>query len=441
MAFIEIGDAGPTEDLLVHEQGWQSWSPCSIHPAGSTSPRPPSPQRHLAGFRPDKELPDRGFQGEGLLAVAARDGGHVRIWHAPHPDREVASIRALDRGGRLIVSADGTVVESALDAPSLEGGLAAWAERAARAWELPPAVSIPPLWCSWYHYFRTVSADDVRENLHAAAALDVPVAIVQIDDGYEADIGDWLETSPSFGRPLSEVAAEILGCGRRAGIWVAPFLAGESSRLATEHPDWMVAGCDPGRNWGQDLMVVDPTHPEAAEWLATVFRRLRSWGFDYFKLDFLYAGALPGPRHQDASALDAYRAGLRTIRDAAGAGATLTGCGAPILPSAGLVDAMRVGPDIALHHEPMDGTDLTAPSQRGAALAVRGRAFLHGRFWTNDPDCLIARPEMERREEWALMVERFGGLRASGDRLSTLDGWGLETTRRLLAPSSSLPLV
>jgi len=36
-------------------------------------------------------------------------------------------------------------------------------------------------------------------------------------------------------------------------------------------------------------------------------------------------------------------------------------------------------------------------------------------------------------------VERFGGLRGSSDRLASLDEWGLETTRRLLRPSSTEP--
>ena len=50
----------------------------------------------------------------------------------------------------------------------------------------------------------------------------------------------------------------------------------------------------------------------------------------------------------------------------------------------------------------------------------------------NDPDCLIVRPGVERREEWAAVVERYGGLRASSDRIADLDEWGLATTRRLL---------
>jgi alpha-galactosidase len=62
-----------------------------------------------------------------------------------------------------------------------------------------------------------------------------------------------------------------------------------------------------------------------------------------------------------------------------------------------------------------------------------GAGWQLGRFWVNDPDCLLARPEVERREVWAAHVERYGGLRGSSDGLRALDEWGLETTRRLLA--------
>ena len=96
-------------------------------------------------------------------------------------------------------------------------------------------------------------------------------------------------------------------------------------------------------------------------------------------------------RRADAgvSGVEAYRHGLRIIREAIGPDAYLLGCGAPILPSVGLVDAMRVGPDIGHHFEPLDG-DLSQPSQRAAAQNSRWRAWQHGRFWVNDADCLVA---------------------------------------------------
>jgi alpha-galactosidase len=113
----------------------------------------------------------------------------------------------------------------------------------------------------------------------------------------------------------------------------------------------------------------------------------------------------------------------------------LAACGAPTLASAGLVDAMRVGPDIAAAYEPADGL-LSSPSQRNATRNVRARAWQHGRLWVNDPDCMMWRPSVERRDDWASVVARHGGVRASGDGLDQLDSWGLATTRALLRPSS-----
>jgi alpha-galactosidase len=92
---------------------------------------------------------------------------------------------------------------------------------------------------------------------------------------------------------------------------------------------------------------------------------------------------------------------------------------------------MRVSADVAPTYLPWDG-DLSQPSVWGASLSTEGRAWQHGRFWVNDPDCIVARPQIERREDWAGVVDHFGGLRASSDRIAALDPWGMETTRRLL---------
>jgi alpha-galactosidase len=283
---------------------------------------------------------------------------------------------------------------------------------------VPAPRPAPTAWCSWYHYFGAVTEEDVLENLDAASEHDLPIDVIQIDDGWQREIGDWLAFSGRFAS-LPALADRIRQAGRRPGIWIAPFLVGARSELARARPEWFAG--DAGHNWDQGLFGLDIARAEG--YLREVFGTLRSYGFDYFKLDFVYAGALGG--------LDAYRHGLAVIREAVGPEPYLLGCGAPILPSIGLLDAMRVSPDIGPVYEPEDG-DLSRPSQRAATLTTVGRAWQHGRFWVNDPDCLIARPEVERREEWARTVEKFGGLRASSDRIADLDEWGLATTRRLL---------
>jgi alpha-galactosidase len=394
----------------VYEHGWQSWSPTATYPVTATSHRPVRPEMQTMCWRPGRPAPSRGFQGEGLLAVDPGTGEPVRLYAAPDGRRDVPSIRASYADGALDIGADGEVDEIVFPG-TIEDALAAWADGQAEA---PRAA--PTAWCSWYHYYGAVTDADVLENLDAITALDLPVDVIQVDDGWQAGIGDWLG-SPS----LPALAGRIRGAGRRAGIWVAPFLVGERSRLA--RTGWLLG--DAGHNWDQNLRGLDI--PRAEDHLREIFGALRACGFDYFKLDFLYAGALGG--------LDAYRHGLSVIREAVGPEAYLLGCGAPILPSVGLLDAMRVGPDIAPTYEP-EGGDLSRPSQRAAALTTAARAWQHGRFWVNDPDCLIAAPGVERRADWARTVERYGGLRAFSDRIADLDEWGLATTRRLL---SSVP--
>jgi alpha-galactosidase len=403
----------------VYEHGWQSWSPTTTYPVDATSYRPVRPHMDTMCYRPARPAPSHGFQGEGLLAVDPGDGGPVTVYAAPDPEH-VPSIRAAYRDGHLSVEADGPVGEHHLPAP-LPAALAAWADSFAAAHAVPAPRTAPTGWCSWYQYFTDVTEADVDENLAAIAKEDLPIQVVQIDDGWQAGIGDWLVCSDRF-RSLPELAARIRDAGRRPGIWLAPFLVGARSALARHHPDWLVEGA--GHNWDQDLYGLDTTRAGAAAYLREVFGWLGSIGFDYFKLDFLYAGALDD--------LSAYRAGLRLVREAAGPDAYLVGSGAPILSSAGLVDAMRVSADIAPEYEP-DGGDPSRPSQFGATLSAVGRAFQHGRFWVNDPDCLIARPAVERRAEWSDVVGRYGGLRVSSDRIADLDDWGLGTTRRLLS--------
>ncbi|WP_448623832.1 glycoside hydrolase family 36 protein [Geodermatophilus sp. URMC 64] len=365
----------------------------------------------------------------------------MHVFAASSPEGAVPAVHAEVVGGEVVVRGTPDLVHTVdQDGGGLDAVLARWGSAFAEAAGVGPLRPPPTVWCSWYHYFERVTQADIEENLAAIDELALPLDVVQIDDGYQAEIGDWLALSDRFAS-LEHVVGDIRSAGRRAGIWVAPFMVGERSALARAHPDRLIGGADPGRGWGQQLACLDVTHPGAEGYLREVFGSLRATGIDYFKIDFTYAGAMEGHR-ADASVtgVDAYRHGLRVIREAIGPDAFLLGCGAPILPSVGLVDGMRVGPDIAHHFEPLDG-DLSQPSQRAAAMNSRWRAWQQGRFWVNDADCLVAGPHVERREDWAPIVEAYSGLRSSSDRLRGLDDWGLEVTRRLLQPGLVAPLV
>ncbi|NJC21026.1 alpha-galactosidase [Arthrobacter pigmenti] len=406
----------------VYEEGWQSWSPTTTYGVTETSRRPESMLRHRMRFRPGVEQPASGFHAEGLLAVLPGDGGPVRVYGAPAVG-EVPSIRAELDGETLRISADGPVVS--FEAPDLASGLARFGDQYAATAEVTPLKTPPSVWCSWYRYFEAVTEQDILENLAAVDELELPVDVIQLDDGWEAGVGDWTPLGSKF-PSLPKLTERIQESGRRAGIWLAPFMAGSGTELAAQHPDWLMGPA--GENWGQDLLGLDLTHPDLRDYLWHTFRTLHEAGFDYFKLDFLYSGALPGTRYDDdVSAVEAYRSGLELIRDAVGAETYLVGCGAPILPSVGLLDGMRVSPD-TFHEHAQD-----ANGELRGAMGTTARAWQHGRFWANDPDCLVARPGFALREPWAAVVEQFGGLRSASDRISELDDWGLETTRRVLA--------
>jgi alpha-galactosidase len=417
----------------VFEHGWQSWSPSGIYPATATSRRPVDATTGTIGYRPGRPAPATGFQGEGLIAVDTADGS-IRLLAAPRPDLAVPSIRVRAEGtGLLVASADGEVCDTSVSGP-LGTALADWAATVAARAGAGPVRPLPSVWCSWYCYWEHVTAQDIRTNLAAVDRLGLDVSIVQVDDGWSAAVGDWLTVHPRFG-DLADLAARITGSGRRAGIWVAPFLAGADSALAADHPQWLVRDADAGHNWDQDLYALDVTHPEAAAYLQDVFATLAGYGFDYFKLDFLYAGALAGGRQCDAEPLAAYRHGMDLIRRALPAGATIVGSGAPVLPSIGLVEGMRVSTDVAR-------PGLLEADARMATAAATGcaRSFQHGRWWVNDPDCLLLRPEVPHRRRWAGHVERSGGLRALSDPIAALDSWGLASARRLLGPSAPGPV-
>ena len=364
----------------------------------------------------------------------------MHVFGAPAADAPVPAVRADVSGGQVVVRGAAELTHTVHDG-GLEQALARWGEGFAASAGVGPLSPPPTVWCSWYHYFERVTQADVEENVAAIGELELPVDVVQIDDGYQAEIGDWLTLSDRFAS-LERVVADIRGAGFRAGIWVAPFLVGERSALAREHPDRLVPDVLPGTGWpDQRLAALDATSPGGEAWLREVFGTLRAMGVDYFKIDFIYAGAVEGRRADPSvDGVAAYRHGLRVIREAIGPESYLLGCGAPILPSVGLVDAMRVGPDIAHHVEPLDG-DQSQPSQRAATRNSRARAWQQGRFWVNDADCLVAGSHVERREDWAAVVEECSGLRSSSDRLRGLDEWGLATTRRLLQPGIVDPFV
>lgn len=426
---------------LIHAEGWQSWTPTTAYRLSDEQWLPVRPEIWTWGYGGSRSRPPRrsgAFQGDGLLVVDPGTGQEVLAVGATAADQPIPVIRCeLIGERRLVVTADAAVSIIGVDSSGgIEAAKGAFADAFADASGVKGVRAAPTLWCSWYDYFSGITEADVDENLRAIVDRGLPVDVIQLDDGYEHELGDWCELSSRF-TSLASMVERIRERGRRAGIWLAPFLIGVSSTIAAEHPDWILRG-DSGdpvfaiHNWGHDPYALDVTHPGVRDYLTAVLRSFVDIGFDFFKLDFLYAAALDGRRFDAApTGPQAYRQALAHIRSAAGQDAYLLGCGAPLLPSVGLVDAMRISADTSPRWAPAEG-DMSFPGGAAVELSVHGRAYQHGRYWVNDPDCLLLGPGVEHRERRVKMMREHGGLRGISGRLANLDEWAVSTVRELL---------
>ena len=287
------------------------------------------------------------------------------------------------------------------------GLLETWAGRLGQAAGARVSAPYQVGWCSWYHYFHDITEAALRANLAEASAW--PFDVFQLDDGYQRAIGDWRSTSDAWAEGLDAIVHEIRHAGLQAGIWTAPFLATADSEVLGAHPDWTStheptgypskAAYNPG-NWGGWALALDTTRPDVLDHLRETYAALTAQGFDYHKIDFCYAAALPARRHDvTKTRAESLRLGLDAVRDGIGEASFLLGCGCPFGPAVGVVDAMRVSADVAPVWAPDNhwpGLYETAPAAVNAIAASVLRAPMHRRLFINDPDCLLLRPSDTR---------------------------------------------
>ncbi len=417
---------GVTQGFYRH--GWASWTPSSFIPANERSYVPSMIPRLLGGTSVHNAFVPWGgkvglFWSESVGAIVTNRevlilGGvsladqfvqvHVDLRHIQYPRFELQS------------QADGVLLEPGQTMTSewfyLEwvpnsnpDPFAQYAYAVARQMDLHPPATAPLGWCSWYMYFDKITEAEVIENVAQAALLqdEIPIQIIQLDQGFEAIWGDWLDRKTDFPHDLGWLARRIVGSGFTPGLWLAPFTVHPRSKLAREHPHWLLRtrhGLPMITGLISNFLAraLDPTHPEVSQYLHDLITTVvKEWGYRYLKLDFLYAAALPG-KYYDArfTRAQAYRRAISIIRQAAGKDTFLLGCGAPLGPSVGLFDAMRIGPDTAPSwwpvlygmHWPVRNNP-AAPGLRNSLQNVVTRAWTHGRWWLNDPDAVMVRTE------------------------------------------------
>jgi alpha-galactosidase len=262
-------------------------------------------------------------------------------------------------------------------------------------------------WCSWYHAFEGVTQDHLRQNVDWVKQFrdELPLELIQLDDGFEQKVGDWFEFKDSFPGGLEGVSETISQSGNVPGLWLSPFVASRNSTIARDHPDWILRNrfgipVNPGFLWNSFPAVLDITRSEVQDYIAEVIKKcVDDLGYKYLKLDFLYAGALDGKRSDpDITRAQALKNTFSIIREAAGLDTKILGCGCPIGSGIGIFDYMRINPDVAPHWLPqyaginvIFNREEGLPGAKNALLTAINRSFMHNKWWINDPDCLLIR--------------------------------------------------
>jgi alpha-galactosidase len=450
----------PPRHWRFYQNGWQSWSPAFARRVDDGTYLELDGDDYRAKHLPHGRL-GRQLASEWMTVISSLQES-LLLGFVTTAD-QLSEIRLkLDREGNFAALTARCFADGITLAPGetprserlvLESGdsplalLEGYAEQVRATVNARSAKPIPTGWCSWYYYYRDIRARDVVDNLATTATTELPLEYILIDDGYQPAIGDWLSVDEKkFPQGMRALAEEIRAAGHRPGIWTAPFAASSNSELYADHPEWVIRDKqgDPivaWQHWGVDVYALDLSHPEVQEWLGETFRTLRGWGYELFKVDFLYAGALAGRRHDPSvTRAQAVRRGLEIIREAIGEEAFLLGCGAPLGPSVGLMDGMRIGPDVAIHWHPF-WADLTFPAAVNALRNSITRYFTHGRLWINDPDCVVVRQKQDQSaltlsemRTLATVVGLCGGMVLSGDNLPTLASHRLKYLAKLLPP-------
>lgn len=292
---------------------------------------------------------------------------------------------------------------------------------------------VPTGWCSWYYYYQNISEDSIIQNLNVLAdsLKESGAKYIQIDDGFQIAAGDW-NTNAKFPHGHQWLVQQIHAKGLLAGLWVAPFAVAESSAVYREHKNWLLRDENDAPKeffandwWGGRIFALDPTIPEVQQWLEVLFATItKVWGYDYVKIDFLYFAGEGGKYRQPVSSAQAYQMGLRAIRKGVGSDKFILGCGAPIGSSIGYVDGMRIGSDIyAAWGGILPGVN-----------AIAQRFFYHNNVWYNDPDCLVVREPltMEQARVWATAIALSGQMNMMSDKLPDLSSERIELLKMTL---------
>ncbi len=283
---------------------------------------------------------------------------------------------------------------------------------------------------SWYNHYQNINENIILSNLDSIDSKDYD--LFQIDDGSETFVGDWLDIDKKkFPNGLKEIVDKIHSKNLLAGIWLAPLVAETNSKLFKEHPSFIYkennkeiyAGC----NWSIDYPL-DIRKPAVIEYIRECLRYYKSLGFDFYKLDFLYAACLIKDKNKTRA--ESMRFILELIREELGDDCLILVCGVPLSSSFLLTDYARIGPDVSLKFDDKFYMKLFHRERISTKVTLVNtiyRSYFNNIVFKNDPDVYLLRDdniELNDKQKDSLLIlnHLLGSVYMTSDDVSKYNG-------------------
>lgn len=277
---------------------------------------------------------------------------------------------------------------------------------------------------SWYNHYTNIDERLIRSDLAALCETDNLINVLykrrgkptvfQIDDGWQNAVGEWEVNTARFPGGLRAISDEIESKGMIPGLWLAPFLVTRAAVIFREKPEWLLRN-EAGKpvtagfndKWDKEFFCLDLSRRDVLAYLYRLIdRAIDEWGIRYLKLDFLYAGMLPGANAESGAPYELYDRAVRLLTertsDASGRPVAYLGCGLPLGASYPYFPLSRIGADTK---EDWDWPKVRLighvgrPSAYVNLLDTIGRSYLDGTVYANDPDVVFLREENCRLTE------------------------------------------
>ncbi len=274
-------------------------------------------------------------------------------------------------------------------------------------------------WCSWYDKHSAITGAHMLAVCKALKETRevVPHDVIQIDEGYQQHWGDW-RTNEKFPDGWKPVVDAIKEAGATPGLWLAPLGVHDATGVIAQHPEWFQIRSGtferPYTVWGPSGMLhyLDPTHPEAQQFIRQIIRAALAEGFRYFKIDFNNTAENACYYDVKATRFQARRRLYQLYREEMGAEVYLNACIINTMDRAavGLADAMRIGND----------SDYNWDWIMQAMCATAHSAPVNGVLLACDPDVFYTRKHKEsltddQLRSWQGFVGLLGGLVMTSD--------------------------